>query len=480
MDFANLRESAQASSSMANSLERMSQFAFGQAKKEQDRVNTLTAIQARTDLESEVQKRMAQLTVKVETGQLTDFGQIQSEIQAMSGWADSIKDLDIDQANGLLSSIRTSGKALLAKSSDILVKNYQAGLKVQVQELNKDYELTMQTVLEADPTPASFDHAKSMARGHVYSVGVQAGNANDAMKEFDESATRARDSVLAKHFLSAEFATKPSEALSKLSTGNAGKYSEIWATMGEGERDKVTQRILKQSADIYGQQEREKNLNKEAAKAKGLDIRERHYKGQLSATQTVKELKAIGDIERTEMESLLKGDGPGANLELYGRFESVAAQGIVGEAYIDELASSRIINWKQAADLKAKVRGVSQTDAEQYINKSLGVPDPLTPGFRNERARAASVLAEFNSRRADALAAGEPFNPMSVARELVGDRKKQDDVKLEEQTREQLRKDLDAAGMKYSEEYTDDDLKRAGVDGPTRKRIMRRINALKG
>lgn len=239
LDFANLREESQTMASVGNALDRLSQFAFGEAKKEQDRVNKLTAIQVRTQLESEVQKRMAELNVKVETGQLSDFNAIQTEVQALSGLADGLKDLDIDQANGLIGSIRTSGKALLAKSSDILVKNYQAGLQVQIKELNKDYSLTIQTALEVDPSSANFDYVKGLARRHVYSVGVQANSADKAMNDFDAMVNAVERSTMVKYLTSEDFGATESERLAKLDANDAGKFSQLWNAKAEPDRIEI-------------------------------------------------------------------------------------------------------------------------------------------------------------------------------------------------------------------------------------------------
>lgn len=464
---------------LGNALDRLSQFAFGEAKKEQDRVNKLTAIQVRTELESEVQKRMAELNVKVETNQLSDFNAIKTEVQALSGLADGLKDLDIDQANGLLGSIRTSGKALLAKSSEILVKNYQAGLQVQVNELNKDYSLTLQTALEAEPEPETFDYVKGLARRHVYSVGAQANNVDKAMADFDVAATQARDNVLAKHFLSAEFATKPSEALAKLSTGDAGRYSKIWATMPEDQKEKVTDRILKQSANIYQQQEREKNLAKEAAKAEGLNIREDYFMGKISGQTAVKRLKTIGDISPEEMKAILTGDRPG-NDELNGRLESLVDQGRLGEDGIDSYAKSGAISWKQANGLKKLSRGADKdyNQAISLINARLGVPDPMTPGFRNERKLAADAKAEFISRRAIAVQNGEAFNPVETAELVIKNVKNSDTAKQIAEDRKRLSDKLDELGIRFNDNLTEDALNRMASFQKAPKRDQQRIKDL--
>lgn len=484
LDFANLREESNVMQGIGNALDRVSQFAFGEAKKETDRVNKLTAIQVRSQLEGIVQKRMAELTVAVETNQVQSYSQIQSEIQALSGLSDELVNLDIDQANGLMSSIRTSGKALLAKSSDIMVKNYQAALGVQVKDGISNAELNLQTVLEVDQNPDNFNAAAGQLREGVFRVAAQAGMAEKAMDDFSIAVDRARTSVISKYLLSSEFATKPSEALAKLNSNDAGKYSQIWARLDDKKREQITSRILKQSADLYSQQEREKKLAEDAAKAQGLDIRQDLYTNKISPQVAVKRLRAIGDIGREEMKDLLTGDGVRSDPELFSRFKSLAATGSIGESYIDDLAKSRIISWKDATELKSATRGVSQTDAEQFINKSLGVPDPTTPGFRNERKVAGDALAMFNQRRSDATMSGQPFVPMLVAEEVVKAQKESTVFKQIQADRERLTQLLEKAGIVYNENLTVDALNRieafTDLSPRDRKRITTLLRSVRG
>lgn len=480
LDFANLREESNVMQGIGNALDRVSQFAFGEAKKETDRVNKLTAIQVRSDLEAVVQKKIADLTVKVETNQITDYSQIQSEIQALSGLSSSLVDLDIDQANGLMSSIRTSGKALLAKSSDIMVKNYQAGLNVQLRELIDSSELNLQTKLEVNQDPNEFKIATGELRLKAYAIGARAGNADQAMKDFDLAAERARDNVMSKYFLSSEFATKPSEALAKLNSKDAGKFSQIWNGMTEQQQDKVRTRILKQSADLYSQQEREKKLAEDAAKAQGLDIRQDLYTNKISPQVAVKRLRAIGDIGREEMKALLTGDGVDGNVELFGRFESLVDQGLMGENAIDAYASAKTISWKQANQLKKMARGADKefSQAVQFINSSLGVPDPLTPGFRNERKLAADAKSEFISRRDAAIKAGEAFDPIATAESVVKKQRESNLFKQIQADRERLTNLLGKAGIVYNENLTIDALNRIEAFTDLNARDRKRITDL--
>lgn len=247
LDFANLREQAQGIQSISGALDRVSQFAFGEALKEKEKADKLTAIQVRSELESVVQKRIAELTIKVETGELADFNAIQTEVQSLSGLADGLKGLDIDQANGLLSSIRQSGKALMAKSSDMIVNNYRAIKATEVRSNLDSAERNLQTEFEVDQDPNSMLVKIDNQRRRVAASAYQANNLDESMKEFEKRVSIARSNAISTYVTSPEFATNSTQAIEMLSSGNVGKYSAIWKGMSEEEKQGVFDRIKKAS-----------------------------------------------------------------------------------------------------------------------------------------------------------------------------------------------------------------------------------------
>jgi len=161
----------------------------------------------------------------------------------------------------------------------------------------------------------------------------------------------------------------------------------------------------------------------------------------------------------------------------------MAAKNLLGETDLDNLAKAGTISWKQRNELAKDVRNKSSdmAKATTFVNSALGVPDPLTPGFHNERKRAAEVRTQLLEEEQSALLEGKPFNPMTRAQELTKQKLSSDEVKMQEQVKADLRKNLSEHNLRYDEDYTDESLKRAGVsNSDDRKKIMRKIKALKG
>lgn len=483
MDFANLREQSRQAETIGNALTRISEFAFGQAQKQKEQENKLIGIQLRTDFEMQAQVELANITAQVETRKLKDPKIIQETITALA--QQGVKVLgqySSEQASGFANSIGNQGRAIIAKSSDLYVKEYQAGIDLLANDATRAQSLNLETVFETAPTIENAFGAIIESRGRIAEIATQSSNPGKVMENFEKSWVNARNNVLVRAFSAPNFADRPSAALSKLDAGDAGRYSDVWATMTLEEKDVVRDRILKRQADVYSQTERERKAQDEVNKVTGLDIREQLYRGRIGPNDAISRLRAINDISPSEMQSILKGEVGGASDELYGRFESLVDRGRMGEDDIDLYAQSGKMSWKQANTLKKLARGTDKdySEARRYIDKALGVPDPMVPGFRNERARAAEVQTQFIAERERAIAAGEAFNPIETARRLVAGRKEQEDVKMQEFAKERLTKKLEEAGMKYSEDYKDEDLKRAGVNQRDRKKILELIKEVRG
>jgi len=108
--------------------------------------------------------------------------------------------------------------------------------------------------------------------------------------------------------------------------------------------------------------------------------------GRLADREAYRKSKALGiTLPDEKRKAWLNGDLAGANPQNYGNFESLADRGKLGEADIDNLAEGGQISWKQANTLKKIARG-NEKDmgaARQFIDNTLGINDPLSPGLED-------------------------------------------------------------------------------------------------
>ena len=331
MDFANLRESAEFSQTISNSLDRISQFAFGEVKKERDKQNQLLGIQVRAELEGEVQKRFAELTTRVETGQLSSYNAIQEEVTAMRGLASGLAEVSPEQAQGLMQSIASSGKVLMNKSSDILIKAYQAQAQVGLDETLGALAKTMESVYEYVQDPEERAKMVSAARGKIYAQATQAPSLIPmALEKFEKVNRAAEQSAMAKYFSSADFGLNEAERLSRLDAGDAGKFTKDWASKSEVERIEIKKVMYAKAVDNIAARDRDAKLKKMENDADYVEtykqwLQERNpvAKAQLGK-KLVASADSVADIDR-----VLKAPESGGDPLLFSNLRDDIENGII-------------------------------------------------------------------------------------------------------------------------------------------------------
>ena len=515
LDFAAQQERARLAGGLSESLNRISQFAFKEATKEAeikgmqygaenpvtkeqiseamkegrspqellqergtafgDTARAVQVAQLRNELEVSARNDFATISAGIEANKYTNINDVKSTIDGITeGYANVIRGLDPVAAIRFRQSVTVAGNAVYAKAADRVAKLNTAAIKDSA-----GVALQATTSIISDTFAVEQDQDNVMARvalerKRVADIALQVGDPafyTSTMKEFDKKLIKSMSDQLIKSGL------KPADALMAIDKGNVGNMSSLL-------KNRVVDKELLQKAYLsdLGEQvqvmERTKKLEEDKRKDEGLSIRMDLYSGRITGNVAIAQLRAIGDISREELKSIMKGEatGPKGSDELIGKLESLADNGQIGESSLDSMANSGRISWKQANELKRKVRN-NNTDmsrANGYINSSLGVPDPLTPGFNTERQRSAQARAELARRENEARNQGLAFDAFAVANEIIKKTKDTESYKVQQEAKGNLRKILDGSGIKYNEDYTDANLKDLNVKDPSvRRKILR-------
>lgn len=192
LDFANIREQAQGMSTVSSALDRLSEFAFGAAKKEQDRLDRMADIQARFELEGIVSQEISKITNDLGSGKFESLGQVQSRIQALSGLAQAgLKTTEHQQ--GLMQSIASSGRSVMAKASDIFVKNHKASTDFVIGQVNEASIVNFQTDFETNQDFGAVLKNKYIGLAKIRSQAeINGGDVGKAMEGYEKAYQQAR------------------------------------------------------------------------------------------------------------------------------------------------------------------------------------------------------------------------------------------------------------------------------------------------
>jgi hypothetical protein len=447
------------------------------------------AVMLSSELQLEGQKTFASMAAAIEAGATFDMRSVQTNMKDMiDGYSSSVMALDPEQSIRLRSALTSAGNALYVKAAERTVKVQQAQYDARLEEAVVAARPLIEAIVAKsgtiDPstgTEIDVNKLLEIQKQPFYEAIKITGN-NKHIAEINKAITEAKISAVVSRLKDKTLYDSPVKALDALDKGDVGQLTSLYKGLTGNDKSTIQDKVLKDFANIESARKIEKSKEDDNNQRLSIELRDQFYSGKISSSTLISGLKAINQLKPDEIKSL-RTEQRDAQPEVFGRLQSAVAKNMLGETELDNLAQAGTISWKQRNELAKDARN-SNSDmarATTLINAELGVPDPMTPGFRNERKRAAEVKATLLKEQEIALQEGKPYNPMARAQELTKQRLTQDDVKMEEQARSDLRRLLEAEGMAYNESYTDESLKRAGIsDASKRKTIMRKINTLKG
>ena len=447
------------------------------------------AVMLSSELQLEGQKTFASMAAAIEAGAQFDMRTIQANMKDMiDGYSSSVMALDPEQSIRLRSALTSAGNALYVKAAERTVKVQQAQYDARLEEAVVAARPLIEAIVAKsgtlDPsTGKEIDVNKllEIQKQPFYEAIKITGN-NKHITEINKAISEAKISAVVSSLKDKTLYDSPVKALDALDKGNIGQLTSLYKGLTEADKSTIQDKVLKDFANIESARKLQKAKDDDNNQRLAIDLRDQFYQGKISSSTLISGLKALDQLKADEIKSL-RTEQRDAKPEVFGRYESMVAKNMLGESDLDELAKAGTISWKQRNQLAKDARN-SNSDiarATSLINAELGVPDPMTPGFRNERKRAAEVKATLLKEQEIALQEGKPFNPMSRAQELTKQRLTQEDVQNEKQARADLKRLLNEEGISYNESYTDESLKRAGIsDASKRKTIMRKIITLRG
>lgn len=515
-DYANLKEQAQQLTTITSALDRVSNFAFKRAMEQAEReglqygaenqpsveqvmaamergespqelfakpgtifgdaARKVQAGQLRNELEVVGRKKLADLSAIVESGNF-NLQQVQQEITSLtSGYAKAISAVSPEEGLRFRASMATAGNAVYTKAADRAMQIYQEGVKANADDAISQTPRILADTFASEPDPKMLADRVTIERQRVFDIAQQAGP--EFLREKMADFNRQLLNSIVDYAASPAFSKNALDGINKIQKNDFGKMSELMKVVN---KDKLLKAYSERMGETAAAWKRAADLENNTKIDQVSVIKDRFYSGELSGSETLRQIKALGVLlPDSERKAMLEGDNAVAgstNSMLYGQLESLADKQVVGENYFDELANRKLITWKQANQLKKIVRNDSpeMSRAGQLIQNALGVPDMMSPGFGQEKRTVAQLKTELVRKQQEARIAGEMFNPVAAAEELIKGETAQLVIKAANQRSERLEKKFAKFGVVYdkTKEYTADDLKLLKIPKSEHQSILR-------
>jgi hypothetical protein len=515
LDRADVKESAAQLTTITSALDRVSDFAFKKANEQAEReglqygaenqpsadqvmaameagkspqelfaqpgttfgnaARKVQASQLRNELEVKVRNEFSRLSGMIDAGSF-NLKDVQTQIKAITdGYGKAISSVSPEEGLRFRASAGSAGAPVYAKAADRAYKIYGEGVKANADDLISQSPTILADLMQVEKDPVLLAERVLVERQRVMDIAAQTNDPQffaEKRADFD----RALMGAIVDYTASPAFAKNPVEGLRKMQAGDFGQLDRVMTRVN---KDKLIKMYVDRNGEIATAWKRTSELNAAVNADEMNAVQDQFYAGKISGQQVLNRAKALGiTLPDEQRKALITGEGPGANAMMYGQFESLADRQVVGESYFDDLASNKVITWKQANDLKKIVRNDNpeMTRAREFIRNSLGVPDMMAPGFGQEKKTVADLTTQLQIEQQKARAAGEPFNPFEAAQVLVKSQSAQIVIKENENKQKRIQDKFTKQGVTYdpSRTYTQEDLKRLGF-GDSENAAIRRI-----
>ena len=405
---ANLAAQVSIQQGIGASLDRLSQFAFGEAKERADQQNRILGIQMRADLEAEVAKELELIDRDVTIGKLADFGEIQSRVKSLQGYASELYKVDVNQAAGLMNSISQSGRALLNKSNKLITDAIGTERDRVTDQTIKAYQVALsnawQTIEDPMELQAFQDRLRNTVSGMAYNNPSSYNKYMAPGGEYDKMATNARNNAMAEYFTSSEFSPSGTgtEMILKLNANNAGKYAGQWGSMGFDERKALFELIDQRTTMVKkGIEAQYTNANLQADPIIRKIMNSNDPKEQTRLYGLLQDLP-LDPSKIRSIREYINSDQSGASTDDIRTLIDLSGKAARGELSVNELVSNQGKLTKSTTKSLA-LQIANPNDAMNEVNRVLdltvGIQSAnLPPEITSAEGRAAAVNAVNKSK----------------------------------------------------------------------------------
>lgn len=439
LDFANVRESFKRSQSIANSLDRLSEFAGKFAKVEVEKkaqqfnidnpitveqlreaqktgitaedliqkqggglawneiARKIQSSQLRNQLEVEANTSALQIKSMVDTNQITDANEVKAKFMALQdGMSKQLFMLDPDEASRFQTSTGALIKNLQKESYDKLYDNYKLANQVKAGDYKVVALESIDAALRTENDPEKFIAQRSLIR-QTYANLAKEGGADFAIAEVNKLDNEINqrqinyfeDYAIKNSVKNNEGLPDIGETMKSISLNNLGEKSALWNSLPQDEKNKVSNNIYAKLTQNYSAYKAQQLYIKEQNEIKytnvALDLLTPNKITGPARISTARMLAEKNVITKEQYKELIddkpKGLTPNQEyIKNYARYE-IAIGSIRNITELQSKYGNKLpIN--HIGDLLIPLSNEDAREADKYMNKYSGAeydPQHLQP-----------------------------------------------------------------------------------------------------
>jgi hypothetical protein len=500
---------AQQSSTLAQLLDRMSQSAFGEAGKMQEKAGVQFAaenpptteqlelakngdmswvgsagsqnifdialrkarsLEVASHFEAEGRTELTKLLNQVEEGKVTSQD-VATKIRSMTdGLAKSLAPVDADAALKFRASMGTYGSTVIKAAFDAEQKRAKAQREIKFDVTYNDITRLMEETvkqggwMDSEGQMRPVDDLANVMRDNIKNEALLLGNPalqKQYSDDFEKRFSAAKINAVSEHVADTAFAPDAMSAISSLDKGNAGKMTAVWSNMTFDEKAKVRSNL--RTVQIERQTTKEQN-EKDSLTTDTKRVAELQSQffanGSKAALDELRAIsirspKAISPEAVFDMPKK-RSEGEIANPRAEFVIKTEIMQGLHPDAASIERRSKELgIGYKRLSDAVLPFLITRGNDEERDIERMFRTESKIVPGQFNISQRQNSAYAklttdfarEYPLRVAQAEAAKKPApTRIQVAKDLLAARQTSEQTKAIKNNLDALNNQFGVAG----------------------------------
>jgi hypothetical protein len=428
------------------------------------------SLEVASHFEAEGRTELTKLLTQVETGKVTSQD-VATKIRSMTdGLAKSLAPVDADAALKFRASMATYGSTVLKSAFDAEQKRAKEQRKIKFDvTYNNITRLMEETVkqggwMDAEGQMRPVDDLANVMRDNVKNEALLLGDAalqKQYSDDFEKKFSAAKINAVSEHVADTAFAPDAMSAISNLDKGNAGKMTAVWSKMTFDEKAKVRSNL--RTVQIERQTTKDQNdkdlLTTDTQRVAVLQS-EFFKSGSKAALDELRAI-SIRSPKAISPESVFdlpkkRSEGEIANPRAEFVIKTEIMQGLHPDAASIERRSKELgIGYKRLSDAVLPFLITRGNDEERDIERMFRTESKIVPGQFNISQRQNSAYAklttdfarEYPQRVAQAQADKKPVpTRIQVAKDLLAVRQTSEQTKAIKNNLEALNNQFGVSG----------------------------------
>lgn len=408
----------------------------------------------RADLSLEARNELNNISARIKAGTSINLDEIDSDINGvLNGFGKALR-FDPEESTGFRADISQYGAIVKKQAADHiagLVKAENiATVNQAIEMLPTELEDKLKFLDIKDPAQWNLLAESSIAA--ILSKARQTGEENygKVLEQTNKIKKKVENNAIADYMHSPQFARNMTEAVIKIRKGIADDFTQILGTKSKDEIKDIIKIATDKASEDFNLIQTQQKLDAQLKEEEGGKILDAHWSGEAGATAdvTIGRLEAIGypvpislrkELKTTELETPAKE-------KTYGKLEELVDGNKLGPREIDAYASSNMITYKQANNLKKRYREVTTKykDGFQIIRNEFNIPDAFSALNASDKIKGAvgSAQTQLILEAEQAQKEGKPFNAVIRAKEIASEVKKVSTSNEEQAAKDELARTL--------------------------------------